>query len=552
MRKTAFWLSLLLALCVIAGCAAAEGVAVKKLTPADKSVTAYVGRTTEPLKIKITPANASDQTLTWASENAQIAEVNDEGAVTGVAVGKTVVTATAEGGKSCKITVTVLQGAEAITLDPSELSVAKGKKVKVTAKVSPAGAAKTKIRWTSSDPKVAVVRDGTVTGKKGGSAVITAETEDGGASAEIGVTVVEPVTSVKVKKSKLTLTEGDETVIEAVVLPSSAGNQKLTWASSNQKVATVSDDGTVSAVGPGKATITAASTDGTKKSAKVQVTVGTINVATIRKIDFYRGNYNPTIKNNGTKTITGVQMWFTSYKRDGEVIYSGLYDFDDMKLKPGKSTDAFYAPVLNRSSIAYIEARVSMVTFADGSTKTIPFDRAKVTTYGTKPKTLANAGTSTGAGTAVNTAEAAEQTAEERAAADAAEEAGQTADERAAAEAKAAKEAKAADEKAAAGQTEEERVAAQMAADAGLAGAGSAGDSFVGTWKGSGATLELAQDGSGRLTVAGSTYLLTWTANGSTLSLKQPNNANASVIKGTLSGDTLTLTIAQAQLKLKR
>lgn len=82
-----------------------------------------------------------------------------------------------------------------------------------------------------------------------------------------------PVTGIKVSPDTLTLTKKDETAqLTAEVTPSYADNKRVTWQSSDEKVATVDENGKVTAVGNGTATITATSVSGSY-TATVSITV---------------------------------------------------------------------------------------------------------------------------------------------------------------------------------------------------------------------------------------------------------------------------------------
>ena len=80
------------------------------------------------------------------------------------------------------------------------------------------------------------------------------------------------VESVSLNTTSLTLVEGDSQSLTATVSPSNADNKKVSWSSSNSSVATVDDRGTVTAIAPGTATITAKTEDG-GKTATCSVTV---------------------------------------------------------------------------------------------------------------------------------------------------------------------------------------------------------------------------------------------------------------------------------------
>ena len=84
-----------------------------------------------------------------------------------------------------------------------------------------------------------------------------------------------PVTRVVIRQKQLTLNIGDTEKLEAVVKPAEATHQELKWESSRPSVASVDQDGNVTGLCNGMATITATTVDGTDIVASCEVTVGT-------------------------------------------------------------------------------------------------------------------------------------------------------------------------------------------------------------------------------------------------------------------------------------
>lgn len=121
---------------------------------------------------------------------------------------------------------------------------------------------------------MARVENGVVTAVSKGMAVITATSADNYAvTATCSVTVVEnvPAKSVSIKKpSSKKLNKGKTLKLKAVMKPSNA-TDRLTWKTSNNRIATVTQAGKVKAVGKGTATITVTTTSG--KKAKIKITV---------------------------------------------------------------------------------------------------------------------------------------------------------------------------------------------------------------------------------------------------------------------------------------
>lgn len=153
--------------------------------------------------------------------------------------------------------------AQSITLNMKAKTLKKkGKTVKLKAAVLPE-AAGIAVSWESSKPTVATVdENGKVTAKKKGTATITATTPNGKtAKCKVRVGGV-PVSKVKLGQKKMTLQLGTYVKLAAEVSPANASNKKVAWATSNPLVATVNSKGKVTAITPGKAKITATTSDG--------------------------------------------------------------------------------------------------------------------------------------------------------------------------------------------------------------------------------------------------------------------------------------------------
>lgn len=139
------------------------------------------------------------------------------------------------------------------------------------------------LMWATGDKSIATVSAGKVTAKKTGQTTITATAKDG-STGSIVITVVPKATGVTIYRGEEALANNTTIAIDlsfeqktcelrAVVLPETA-IQDVTWKSSNAKVAQVDANGVVTALKAGTATITATTTDGSKKSAKVKISVG--------------------------------------------------------------------------------------------------------------------------------------------------------------------------------------------------------------------------------------------------------------------------------------
>ena len=222
------------------------------------------------------PENATRQQVTWVSANEQIATVDENGVVTGLKRGTARITATAADGSNIRanISVQVTQSAEEITLDKPELTIDVGRNAVVKATVMPKDTNNKKVVWSSSDESIATVdKQGRIKAVALGDCEITCASEEiGTVQAKAVVHVQQPVK--KVTFSPAPAVYNDETAqLTWTIEPENASNPKLTFVSSNEKILTVDENGVVTGVSGGEATVTATTTDGSRRQAKIKVKV---------------------------------------------------------------------------------------------------------------------------------------------------------------------------------------------------------------------------------------------------------------------------------------
>ena len=222
----------------------------------DKSDLVLEEGDTFTLTATVKPDDATDKTVVWSSSDATVASVQD-GVVTAIKEGTTTITAAAGAfSATCQVTVNkkyiVVQS---IVLDRNTLALVKGSNATLTATVSPSDATDPDVTWTSSNESVAKVVNGVVAALGSGTATITATAENQVATCE--VTVTNPAKSIALDNYLLMLIEGDVATLVATVTPSDADELPVVWKSSDSSVATVDDNGNVTAIAPGDARITA-------------------------------------------------------------------------------------------------------------------------------------------------------------------------------------------------------------------------------------------------------------------------------------------------------
>lgn len=227
---------------------------------------------TGSLAATVEPEDASFMDVIWESSDPEVVAVDSEGTLTALRGGTAVVTASSSYWNlkdSC--TVTVIAPVTGVTVAEEAVVDLDAEKM-LTASVIPEDATNKNVTWTSSDEEVVQIdSDGRTHGISIGTAEVTATTEDGAYTAVCLVRVITPVTAVTLDKEEMTLEVGQSVSVIATVLPEDAVDKSVVWESSDSGVVSVDADGTISALGSGKATITATSLNGT--TAKCEVTV---------------------------------------------------------------------------------------------------------------------------------------------------------------------------------------------------------------------------------------------------------------------------------------
>ena len=161
--------------------------------------------------------------------------------------------------------------ATSASLDQTVLTLNKGASGQLTLTVTPEDFTD-EVVWKSSDTAVVTVSD-TGLVKAVGVGTATIKVSVGKASASCKVTVLQPVTSISLNRSSLTMEATDTFQLQASVYPSNAADQRVQWTSSDPAVASVDENGLVTALKKGTATVTAAALDGGGVTRTCQVTV---------------------------------------------------------------------------------------------------------------------------------------------------------------------------------------------------------------------------------------------------------------------------------------
>jgi uncharacterized protein YjdB len=274
----------------------------------EKSAVIPAGKSKQLVATVAPVDKATDSRMVWSSSNPSVASVSQKGIVTGVSAGSTIITVRSVDGDftdtaNIMIQPAVPAGEIDLTgeqLVDDQLSLIVGQRSAWNISL-PASATNQVVKLTSSDPSVAgflgepvqtaqagvlyqqtnVTSDITVIAKTDGMSTITIETMDGAASQTIELTVTKvPVAAVELNKTNVNLELGRTEQLTATIAPAAASFKEVTWISSDEDVAVVSNTGLVTAKQLGTATITVTTND-EGKTAQAHVTVSDVRTAAI-------------------------------------------------------------------------------------------------------------------------------------------------------------------------------------------------------------------------------------------------------------------------------
>lgn len=237
---------------------------------------------TDTLKVTYSPSNTTDnKDITWTSSDETIATVKN-GVVTAVSDGTATITA-AVGKKSasCKIKVYTPVPLESITLSEENLNwdITRQGDIRLIVNYAPTNTTADKqVTWASSDEDIVHIttsgqykETALITGRKPGAVTITAKVGDKVATCIINFTA--SLDHWYLSTNELEMNVGDKEQINTIFVPDyTTDSKETTWSSSDQSIATV-ENGLVTAVSEGTATITATNANGSTNTCNIYVSI---------------------------------------------------------------------------------------------------------------------------------------------------------------------------------------------------------------------------------------------------------------------------------------
>ena len=229
----------------------------------------------QTLTAQIMPANASDKSIKWTSQNSSIASITSNGIVTGNAIGTTYIYAVSSNNlkDSCKLIVNqIVYAADSIKFGISTLEMNVDSVVTLNTVFYPSSASNKSITWTYDNPSVISVDVmGNITAIAEGTVTVTATTNNGKSTSATIIVLPTMAQSVTLSDYSKTLDVGGYVFLNATVLPVKTSNKTYAWSSENSKIATVNQYGLVTAISSGTTSIIATTLNGVSASCVITV-----------------------------------------------------------------------------------------------------------------------------------------------------------------------------------------------------------------------------------------------------------------------------------------
>ena len=249
-------------------------VLVTSVTLDKSEITLVLINDTEQLTATVLPENATNQKVAWTSNNETIAAVDSLGVVTAIGAGQCTITVTTDDfGYTATSEITVLEqppvviDVTGVSLDESEVMMKIGDTKQLKATVEPENATNKNVTWSTLDYKIASVdQSGVVTAKTQGETLVLVTTVNGAISDTCRIMVSAPVTGVSFRMNKVEIIVGKTQLMAATVFPLEALNRNVSWSSSNPDIATIDENGIVTAKALGESQITVTTLQNGKKA----------------------------------------------------------------------------------------------------------------------------------------------------------------------------------------------------------------------------------------------------------------------------------------------
>ena len=222
------------------------------------------------LIVSYNPNNASNRSLVWSSSDTEVLKVNENGKITGISAGSSIVSVRSVDGdykveKEIKVLQTNNISPTNISFSNKNYSLKVGETESLNLTVEPFNSSFDILFISSNSDVVDVSKNGVIKGVSPGNATITAKVMDMEANVEV-VVGNQASSAIYLNKSVVNLKQNESFLLVGSVIPSNASNKTVSFKSENPSIASVSENGLIKGINPGTTIITVTPNGGGESS----------------------------------------------------------------------------------------------------------------------------------------------------------------------------------------------------------------------------------------------------------------------------------------------
>ncbi|MGX7245952.1 Ig-like domain-containing protein, partial [Enterococcus quebecensis] len=281
-----------------------ENIPVTDISVEPKELIQFVGDTGK-LKVTITPNNATDKEVTYASLDPSVMTVDQDGNWEAKAVGNTIITVTTKNGKTAYVRVTVKEIlADGISVEPKILDQYVGDTGKLKVTITPDNTTNKNVSYMSVDPSILTIdQEGNWVAKSPGNTMVLVTTSNGKMAVVQVIVREKPVLPDKIVVEPKVLDQfvGDTGKLKVTYQPSNTNVKDATFTSVNPEIMTVDQEGNWEAKSPGVTVIIVLTSN--NKMATVSVTVREKDIP-VEKVKVEPSILDQYVGDTGTLNVT--------------------------------------------------------------------------------------------------------------------------------------------------------------------------------------------------------------------------------------------------------
>ena len=189
---------------------------------------------------------------------------------------------------------------ESINISVQNPMLQKGEDTKLQVTIHPQEASNNKLEYISSNPQVATIdNEGNIKAISSGTTIITVKSPEYGVQSEIQIQVYSKVTGIMIDQKDINMVVGDNFKINAYIEPDDANNKNVIYKSGNEEIATIDENGIITANKEGDTIVTISSEENNEIKQECKLTV-------VRKMEDYEIHFDSSLNINSLE-VSGIQ-----------------------------------------------------------------------------------------------------------------------------------------------------------------------------------------------------------------------------------------------------